>query len=107
MTVVEAEGFLNLVSAPAVTLNQPFSLFFGAGVVLIPVRFECMRTPPVPAGRGGRVIRIVKFGIVRHLFSLLAQQVPVVQADGWIVNQNDQKKQNPPKRVKCGCVEDA
>ncbi|EEQ9815530.1 hypothetical protein O7R26_005105, partial [Escherichia coli] len=53
------------------------------------------------------VIRIVKFGIVRHLFSLLAQQVPVVQADGWIVNQNDQKKQNPPKRVKCGCVEDA
>ncbi|EPO3246474.1 hypothetical protein ACX9H0_005063 [Escherichia coli] len=67
-----------------------------------------MRTPPVPAGRGGRVIRIVKFGIVRHLFSLLAQQVPVVQADGWmIVNQNDQKKQNPPKRVKCGCVEDA
>ncbi|EJE65427.1 hypothetical protein ECO10224_03486, partial [Escherichia coli O26:H11 str. CVM10224] len=71
------------------------------------VRFESAGTPPVPAGRGGRVIRIVKFGIVRHLFSLLAQQVPVVQADGWIVNQNDQKKQNPPKRVKCGCVEDA
>jgi hypothetical protein len=104
VTVVEAKGFFNLASAPAVTLNEPFSLFFGAGVVLIPVRFECMRTPPVPAGR---VIRIVKFGIVRHLFSLLAQQVPVVQADGWIVNQNDQKKQNPPKRVKCGCVEDA
>ncbi|AOM46873.1 Mobile element protein [Escherichia coli] len=44
---------------------------------------------------------------MRHRLSLLAQQVPVVQADGWIVNQNDQKKQNPPKRVKCGCVEDA
>ncbi|OWE67955.1 hypothetical protein A8M73_26400, partial [Escherichia coli] len=24
-----------------------------------------------------------------------------------IVNQNARKKQNPPKRVKCGCVEDA
>lgn len=95
MTVVEAKGFFNLASAPAVTLNEPFSLFFGAGVVLIPVRFECMRTPPVPAGRGGRVIRIVKFGIVRHLFSLLAQQVPVVQAGVWIVNQNARKKQNP------------
>ncbi|EHV50124.1 hypothetical protein ECDEC5E_1276 [Escherichia coli DEC5E] len=35
MTVVEAKGFFNLASAPAVTLNQPFSLFFGAGVVLI------------------------------------------------------------------------
>ena len=107
MTVVEAKGFFNLASAPAVTLNEPFSLFFGAGVVLIPVRFECMRTPPVPAGRGGRVIRIVKFGIVRHLFSLLAQQVSGVQADVRIVNQNARKKQNPPKRVKCGCVEDA
>ncbi|WP_354022660.1 hypothetical protein [Escherichia coli] len=64
-----------------------------------------MRTQPAPAGKVG--IRIVIFGIVRHRFSLLAQQVPVVQADGWIVNQNDQKKQNPPKRVKCGCVEDA
>ncbi len=85
MTVVEAKGFFNLASAPAVTLNEPFSLFFGAGVVLIPVRFECMRTPPVPAGRGGRVIRIVKFGIVRHLFSLLAQQVPVVQAGSRII----------------------
>ena len=53
VTIIEADGFLNLVSAPAVTLNQPFSLFFGAGVVLIPVRFECMRTPPVPAGKDG------------------------------------------------------
>ncbi|WP_352212583.1 hypothetical protein [Escherichia coli] len=52
-------------------------------------------------------IRIVKFGFVRHLFSLLAQQVSGVQADVRIVNQNARKKQNPPKRVKCGCVEDA
>ncbi|EOJ3842188.1 hypothetical protein ACM28R_005412, partial [Escherichia coli] len=37
----------------------------------------------------------------------LAQQVPVVQAGVRIVNQNARKKQNPPKRVKCGCVEDA
>ncbi|GAB5140303.1 hypothetical protein ECPV144_44700 [Escherichia coli] len=107
MTIIEAEGFPKLIPTSAVVMDQPFGLFFSAGIVLIPVIFECMRTPPVPAGRGGRVIRIVKFGIVRHLFSLLAQQVPVVQADGWIVNQNDQKKQNPPKRVKCGCVEDA
>ncbi|EJE85693.1 hypothetical protein ECO9455_31692 [Escherichia coli O111:H11 str. CVM9455] len=26
---------------------------------------------------------------------MLAQQVPVVQADGWIVNQNDQEKTKP------------
>ena len=32
----------------------------------------------VPVVQAG--VRIVKFGIVRHLFSLLAQQVPVVQA---------------------------
>ncbi|KXQ71162.1 hypothetical protein BHF56_13195 [Escherichia coli] len=50
----------------------------------------------MPAGRGGRVIRIVKSGIVRHQFSLLTQQVPVVQAGMWIVNQDAQKKQNPP-----------
>ncbi|ROJ00091.1 hypothetical protein BFD18_26150 [Escherichia coli] len=49
----------------------------------------------------------MKFGFVRHLFSLLAQQVSGVQADVRIVNQNARKKQNPPKRVKCGCVEDA
>ncbi|WP_044062566.1 hypothetical protein [Escherichia coli] len=59
----------------------------------------------MPDGKVG--IRIVKFGFVRHLFSLLAQQVPVVQAGVRIVNQNARKKQNPPKRVKCGCVEDA
>ncbi|EMV63155.1 hypothetical protein EC2871950_1209 [Escherichia coli 2871950] len=46
--------------------------------MLVPVRFECMKTPPAPAGKGS--IRIVMFGIVRHRFSLLAQQVPVVQA---------------------------
>ncbi|EZE16923.1 hypothetical protein BX14_04295 [Escherichia coli O45:H2 str. 2009C-3686] len=78
MTVVEAKGFFNLASAPAVVMNQPFGLFFSAGIVLIPVIFECVRTPPLPAGRGD--IRIVMFGIVRHRFSLLAQQVPVVQA---------------------------
>ncbi|MHC6356953.1 hypothetical protein ACYTVR_00895 [Escherichia coli] len=59
----------------------------------------------MPDGKVG--IRIVKFGFVRHLFSPLAQQVSVVQADVRIVNQNARKKQNPPKRVKCGCVEDA
>ncbi|HAJ2503723.1 TPA: hypothetical protein HMQ02_25785 [Escherichia coli] len=59
----------------------------------------------MPDGKVG--IRIVKFGFVRHLFSLLAQQVSGVQADVRIVNQNAWKKQNPPKRVKCGCVEDA
>ncbi|EFB7432762.1 TPA: hypothetical protein JLD28_001979 [Escherichia coli] len=59
----------------------------------------------MPAGKVG--IRIVMFGIVRHRFSLLAQQVSGVQADVRIINQDAQKKQNPPKRVKCGCVEDA
>ena len=59
----------------------------------------------MPDGKVG--IRIVKFGFVRHLFSLLAQQVSGVQADVRIVNQNARKKQNPQKRVKCGCVEDA
>jgi len=39
---------------------------------------------------------------VRHLFSLLAQQVPVVQAGVQIENQNARKKQNPPKRVFIG-----
>lgn len=105
MSVVEAKGFFNLASAPAVTLNQPFGLFFSAWIMLEPVIFECMRTPPVPAGKVG--IRIVMFGIVRHRFSLLAQQVSGVQADVRIINQDAQKKQNPPKRVKCGCVEDA
>nr|WP_249406679.1 hypothetical protein [Escherichia coli] len=63
--------------------------------MLEPVRFESAGTPPVPAGKDGRIIRIVKFGIVRHRLSLLAQQVPVVQADGRIVNQNDQEKTKP------------
>ncbi|KEM53532.1 hypothetical protein AD47_4994, partial [Escherichia coli 6-319-05_S4_C3] len=40
----------------------------------------------MPDGKGG--IRIVKFGFVRHRLSLLAQQVPVVQAGVRIVNQN-------------------
>ncbi|EFC1622570.1 hypothetical protein FA798_21025 [Escherichia coli] len=39
--------------------------------------------------------------------SPVTQQVPVVQADVRIVNQNARKKQTPPKRVKCGCIEDA
>ena len=103
MTVVETKGFLKLIPTSAVVLNQPFGLFFSAGVMLIPVIFECVRTPPVPAGKDGRIIRIVQFGIVRHRLSLLAQQVPVVQASVRIVNQNARKKQNPPKRVKnCG-----
>ena len=38
----------------------------------------------MPDGKVG--IRIVKFGFVRHLFSLLAQQVSGVQADVRIVN---------------------
>lgn len=97
MSEVRTEVFLKLVPTPAVVLNQPLGLFFSAGVMLIPVIFECVRTPPVPAGSGG--IRIVMFGIVRHHFSLLAQQVPVVQAGERIVNQNTWKKQNPPKRV--------
>ncbi|OVD01197.1 hypothetical protein UQ13_10470, partial [Escherichia coli] len=53
VTVVEAKGFFNLASAPAVALNQPFGLFFSAWGVPEPVRFECMRTPPVPAGKDG------------------------------------------------------
>ncbi|WP_071990243.1 hypothetical protein, partial [Escherichia coli] len=34
----------------------------------------------------------------------LAQQVPVVQADGWIVTRTTRKNKNPPKRVKCGAL---
>ncbi|GAB0813697.1 hypothetical protein BT09F28_13830 [Escherichia coli] len=99
MSEVEAEVFLKLVTTSAVVLNQPFGLFFSAWIMLEPVRFECMRTPPAPAGKDGEIIRIVMFGIVRHRLSLLAQQVPVVQAGVRIVNQNARKKQNPPKRV--------
>ncbi|ANW43567.1 hypothetical protein ACP62_26055 [Escherichia coli] len=53
VTTIEAEIFLKLVTTPAVALNQPFGLFFSAWVMLEPVRFECMRTPPVPAGKDG------------------------------------------------------
>lgn len=59
MSEVEAEVFLKLVTTSAVVLNQPFGLFFSAGIVLIPVRFECMKTPSAPAGKDGRIIRIV------------------------------------------------
>ena len=97
MTIIEAEGFPKLIPTPAVVMNQPFGLFFSAGVMLIPVIFECVRTPPVPAGKVG--IRIVMFGIVRHRFSLLAQQVPVVQAGRWIVNQNTGITQSPHRRA--------
>ncbi|EFB1659098.1 hypothetical protein FJQ53_22735 [Escherichia coli] len=61
-----------------------------------------MRTPPVPDGKVG--IKIVKFGFVRHLFSLLAQQVSGVQADVRIVNQNTGEKQNPPRRARKKCT---
>ncbi len=44
----------------------------------------------MPDGKVG--IRIVKFGFVRHRLSLLAQQVPVVQAGVRIVNQNAREK---------------
>ncbi|MCX3664830.1 hypothetical protein J5I13_23670, partial [Escherichia coli] len=54
---VRTEVFLKLVTTSAVVLNQPLGLFFGAGIVLIPVIFECVRTPPVPDGKVG--IRIV------------------------------------------------
>ncbi|EIQ41665.1 hypothetical protein SS322685_2693 [Shigella sonnei 3226-85] len=53
MTVVEAKGFFNLASAPAVTLNEPFGLFFSAWGMLVPIRFKCVRAPPVPAGKDG------------------------------------------------------
>ena len=59
MSEVEAEVFLKLVTTSAVVLNQPFGLFFSAWIMLEPVRFECMRTPPAPAGRDGEIIRIV------------------------------------------------
>ncbi|KJW21830.1 hypothetical protein UN86_29300 [Escherichia coli] len=59
MTVVEAKGFFNLASAPAVTLNEPFGLFFSAWGMLVPVRFECVKTPSAPAGKDSRIIRIV------------------------------------------------
>lgn len=73
MSEVKTEVFLKLVTTSAVVLNQPFGLFFSAGVMLEPVRFESAGTPPVPADKDGCIIRIVKFGIVRHRSSPLAQ----------------------------------
>ncbi|WP_249531298.1 hypothetical protein [Escherichia coli] len=40
----------------------------------------------MPADKVG--IRIVMYGIMRHLFSLLAQQVPVVQAGLRIITHS-------------------
>ncbi|ETJ68197.1 hypothetical protein O199_0216295 [Escherichia coli ATCC 35150] len=64
VTIIEADGFLNLVSAPAVTLNQPFGLFFSAGGMLVPVGFKYVRMPPPLNGRDG--FRIVGFYMLRH-----------------------------------------
>ncbi|WP_213058300.1 hypothetical protein, partial [Escherichia coli] len=66
-----------------------------------------LKTPCAAAGEGGSILGLGYFGVVHHRLCLLAQQVPVVQTGVGIVNQNARKKQNPPKRVKCGCVEDA
>lgn len=66
MTIIEAEGFPKLIPTSAVVLYQPFGLFFSAGGMLIPVIFECVRTPPVSAGRGG--IRIVNFLVMHHYY---------------------------------------
>ncbi|KDV30679.1 hypothetical protein BU56_22805 [Escherichia coli O145:H25 str. 07-3858] len=73
MTVVETKGFLNLVSAPAVTLNCPFSLLFSTWRVLEPFRLECVRIPLVRAGKNGRIIRIVIFYVACHRFSPVAR----------------------------------
>ena len=69
MSEVEAEVFLKLVTTSAVVLNQPFGLFFSAGVMLIPIILECVRTPPLPAGKDGEIIRIVMFGVACHRLS--------------------------------------
>ncbi|BEB33592.1 hypothetical protein VEE40_08680 [Escherichia coli] len=53
MSEIKTEVFLKLVTTSAVVLNQPFGLFFSAGIVLIPVIFEYMRAPPMPAGKDG------------------------------------------------------
>lgn len=81
--IVETESFLNLEPAPAVRMNQPFGLFFSTGIVLIPVIFECVRTPPVPAGKGR--IRIAKFEIMRHCHLQWRCRLPVVQAGSRII----------------------
>ncbi|EZE60770.1 hypothetical protein BX24_18535 [Escherichia coli O91:H21 str. 2009C-4646] len=64
MTIIEAEGFLKLISAPAVTLDQPFGLFFSAWGMLVPVSFKYVRTPPPLNGRID--FRIVGFYMLRH-----------------------------------------
>ncbi len=78
-------------------MNTPFGLFFSAGIVLIPVIFECMRTPPCLLAKTAESSELCNLVLMAHRLSLLAQQVPVVQAGVRIVNQNAQKKQNPPK----------
>lgn len=56
----------------------------------------------MPDGKVG--IRIVKFGFVRHLFSLLAQQVSGVQADVRIVNQNARKNKTRRSGLSAGAL---
>ncbi|EMX53252.1 hypothetical protein ECMP0209802_1716 [Escherichia coli MP020980.2] len=41
---------------------------------------------------------------MRHLFSLLAQQVPVVQAGMWIVNQDAQKNKTRRSGLSAGAL---
>lgn len=71
--IVETESFLNLEPAPAVRMNQPFGLFCSAWRVLEPFRLECVRIPPVRAGKNGRIIRIVIFYVACHRFSPVAR----------------------------------
>lgn len=87
MTVVETKSFLNLVSAPAVTLNYPFSLLFSAWRVLEPFRLECVRIPLVRAGKNGRIIRIVIFYVACHRFSPVARCVHGSSAPRKIVDE--------------------
>ncbi|EFZ61510.1 hypothetical protein ECDEC12A_5764 [Escherichia coli DEC12A] len=56
----------------------------------------------MPDGKVG--IRIVKFGFVHHLFSLLAQQVSGVQADVRIVNQNARKNKTRRSGLSAGAL---
>ncbi|GJH97598.1 hypothetical protein ECZC10_54460 [Escherichia coli] len=83
VTIIEAEGFLKLIPTSAVVLNQPFGLFFSAGIVLIPVIFECVRAPPVPAGKDGCIIRIVMLGVACHRLSPVTRRYSAtVQVEG-------------------------
>lgn len=68
VTIIEAEGFPKLIPTSAIVLNQPFGLFFSAWIMLEPVRFKCIRTPPVPAGKDGCIIRIVNFLVMHHYY---------------------------------------